>query len=147
MYPACQVLELFPFARDPTLDPMAGQKRRKSTPQESIGERIRRLRRALALTQQQLAERVDLSRRMLAYYEIQGGEPRPELLLRFAEALGVSVDTLTGYQASTKKIALVQPETPRLWRRLKRIEELPLHDRKTILKMIDAMADARRKAG
>lgn len=34
----------------------------------------------------------------------------------------------------------------RLWRRLKRVAELPVHDQKTILKMIDAMADARHRA-
>jgi hypothetical protein len=84
---------------------------------------------------------------MLAYYEIQGGEPRPDLLVKFAQVLDASVDTLTGFQSSPRRAALPQPENPHLWRRLKRIEELPLHDRKTILKMIDAMADARRKAG
>ena len=148
MYAHCQVLELIPAARDPTLGSMAGQKSsKKALVQESIGDRIRRLRLAHGLTQQQLALRVGLSRRMLAYYEIQGGEPRPDLLVKFAQVLDASVDTLTGYQSSPRRPAPPRPENPHLWRRLKRIEELPLHDRKTILKMIDAMADARRKTG
>jgi len=148
MYPRCQVLQPSPSARDPTLVPMAGRRPKKKTSrQESTGERIRWLRLTRGLTQQQLAERVGLSRRMLAYYEIQGGEPRPDLLVRFAQALEASVDALAGFQNPPKKASPTRPENPRLWRRLKRIEELPLHDRKTILKMIDAMADARRKAG
>jgi transcriptional regulator with XRE-family HTH domain len=146
MYAHCQVLQLIPAARDPTLGSMAGQKSKKSSIQESIGNRIRRLRLAHGLTQQQLADRVGLSRRMLAYYEIQGGEPRPDLLVRFAQVLDASVDALTGFQSSSRKAVPPRPENPHLWRRLKRIEELPLHDRKTILKMIDAMADARRRA-
>jgi hypothetical protein len=83
---------------------------------------------------------------MLAYYEIQGGEPRSDLLVKFAQILDASVDSLTGFQGSPRRAPPPQPENPHLWRRLKRIEELPLHDRKAILKMIDAMADARRRA-
>jgi hypothetical protein len=83
---------------------------------------------------------------MVAYYEIQGGEPRPELVTRLSEALGVSVAVLLGQKDSMKRQLPEAPSQVRLWRRFKRIEELPVHDRKTILKMIDAMADARRKA-
>lgn len=119
--------------------------RRKKDSSETFGERLRRLRQLKGLTQADLGHAVGLSRRMVAYYEIQGGEPRPELLMKLAEVLSISVDVLTGFQETPRKLATLQPE-PHLWRRLKRIEELPLHDRKTILKMIDAMADARRKA-
>ena len=37
------------------------------------------------------------------------------------------------------------PEDFCFWRRLKRVAELPVHDEKPILKMIDALADARRR--
>lgn len=112
---------------------------------ETFGTRLRRLRLEKGLTQLQLGRRVGLSNRMVAYYEIEGGEPRPDLLSRLAEALGVSLDVLAGRQKPSRTSPGLSA-SPRLWRRLKRIEELPLHDRKTILKMIDAMADARRKA-
>ncbi len=80
----------------------------------------------------------------MAYYEVQGGELRPELLVKIAEVLGVSVDTLTGRQAP-KRTAAVGSEDLSLWRRLKRIQELPPHDRKALLKMIDAVADQARR--
>ncbi len=83
----------------------------------------------------------------MAYYEVQGGEPRPELLVKMAQVLGVSVDSLTGRQEPSRRPP-VQAEELSLWRRLKRVQELPPHDRKAILKMIDALADrsGRRKA-
>lgn len=83
----------------------------------------------------------------MAYYEVQGGEPRPELLVKIAEVLGVTVDTLAG-RPTIEQAATIAREDLSLWRRLKRIQELPLHDRKALLKMIDAMAEQaeRRKA-
>ncbi len=127
----------------PTLD-FVSTKRARPQAQEPLGERIRRLRKARGLTQTELARRVGLSSRMMAYYEIQGGLPSADLLKKLADSLGVSMDVLAG--RTTPRKSLEAPEDFRLWRRVKRIAELPLHDRKTILKMIDAMADARRRA-
>lgn len=106
-----------------------------------MGERIRRLRLAKGLTQTELGRRTGLSKRMVAYYEIQGGMPSAALLVRLAEALGVSMAVLAG-KKETAESRLPAPESVRLWRRFKRLAELPPHDRKTVLKMIDAMADA-----
>ena len=83
---------------------------------------------------------------MVAYYEIQGGRPRPEFVTRLSEALDVSVTVLLGQKEATGRPLPETPSQEHLWRRFKRIEELPFRDRRTILKMIDAMADARRKA-
>lgn len=114
-------------------------RKKKEPSARLIGDRIRELRQSKGLTQAGLARQVGLSRRMMAYYEIQGGEPRPDLLLKFARALGVSVEALTG-DHSLKSHAQERPDF-RLWRRLKRIQELPALDRKAVLKMIDAMAN------
>lgn len=114
---------------------------------ETFGERLRRLRAARGLTQLELGRTVGLSQRMVAYYEVQGGTPGPELLARMAEALGVSADALVGRDRTSRKHAVPARENLRLWRRLQRISELPPHDRKAILRMIETMADAaKRKA-
>lgn len=118
---------------------------RGDTRPDSIGLRIRRFRLAKGLTQTELGHRAGLSKRMVAYYEIQGGMPSTSLLVRLAETLGVSLAMLAGKKEPTEA-SLPAPESVRLWRRFKRLSELPSHDRKTILKMIDAMADARRRA-
>ncbi len=130
----------------PTLTFEMSRLRGTVTAPEPFGLRLRRFRLAKGLTQAALGRVVGLSNRMVAYYEIQGGTPAPDLLLKLAEALDVSTDALAGRKTAPRRDEPLTPESLRLWRRLKRIEELPLHDRKTILKMIDAMADARRKA-
>jgi transcriptional regulator with XRE-family HTH domain len=131
----------------PTLDFVMASSRTSHTPTETFGERLRRFRQAKGLTQTQLGQKAVISKRMVAYYEIQGGTPAPELLVRLAEALEVTTDALAGRKQGLRRDGPLSPESLRIWRRVKRIEELPVHDRKTILKMIDAMADvARRKA-
>lgn len=116
---------------------------------ESVGDRIRELRKARGVTQKELGRQVGLSRRMIAYYEGQGGSPSAELLVKLASALDVSMDVLVGRQKVSRRAAEGKPDDVRLWRRLKRVRELPAHDRKTVLKIIDTMADraSRRKGG
>ena len=84
---------------------------------------------------------------MMAHYEVQGGAPSAHLLAKLADALGVSLGVLAGRTPAPRRPGET-PEDFRLWRRLKRLAELPVHDQKTILKMIETMADAaRRQAG
>ena len=80
---------------------------------------------------------------MITYYEAAGGSPTPELLLKLSTALGVSTDKLLGQAADIA--AEPEPGTLRLWRRLKKLEQLPPHDQKSVLKMIDALADQAEK--
>lgn len=113
----------------------------------TFGTRLREFRNAKGLTQAALGHKVGLSQRMVAYYEIQGGTPGPALLAKLAGALGVTTDALVGRDRAQKATTDVGHEHVRIWRRFRRLTELPPHDRKAILKMIDAMADAaRRKA-
>jgi len=123
---------------------MKAQKRspvRKKLPEETLGDRIRRFRKAKGLTQTELGEIAGISQRLMTYYETQGGTPSADLLSRLAEALDVSADVLLGRERAGDPRESLPPETLRLWRRLRRIEEIPLQDQKTVLKMIDALAD------
>lgn len=108
---------------------------------DTLGDRIRRFRKVKGLTQTELGEIVGISQRLMTYYETQGGRPAADLLARFAEALDVSTDVLLGRTEADDPRAAASPQTLRLWRRLRRIEEIPPQDQKTILKMIDALAD------
>jgi transcriptional regulator with XRE-family HTH domain len=114
--------------------------RAKASP-ETLGDRIRRFRKVKGLTQTELGEIVGISQRLMTYYETQGGRPAADLLARFAEALDVSTDVLLGRTEAEDPRASASPQTLRLWRRLRRIEEIPPQDQKAILKMIDALAD------
>lgn len=95
------------------------------------------------LTQTELGDRIGISQRVVTYYEREGGTLSPDLLVKFAEALDVSTDALLGVQRDARHAAadIQKPASLALWRRFRRIEQFPDHDRKTILRMIDALAE------
>jgi transcriptional regulator with XRE-family HTH domain len=55
-----------------------------------VGERVRRLRNELALTQAELAERVGITVSALSRIERDEAQPRPKTRRRLADTLGVS---------------------------------------------------------
>jgi transcriptional regulator with XRE-family HTH domain len=128
---------------------MARPRKKKPGKTETLGDRIRRFRLAKGLTQTELGELAGVRQRVVTYYEVEGVSPPPDLVVKIADALDVSIDELFGRRTSLRRGAAPSAENLRHWRRLKRLEELPTHDRKTILKMIDAMANEtlRRRAG
>ncbi len=117
------------------------------TSETTIGERIRKIRLKRGMTQAELGTKLGVSQRMVTYYEVRGVSPAPELLVKLARSLEVSVEELVGHKSSSKATS-EGPESIQLWRRLKKVQDLPPQDRKSVLKMIDALAEqaARRKA-
>lgn len=125
---------------------IVGKRKNVSSPDRAtFGDRLRQLRKTEGLTQTQLGERMGISQRLVAYYEAQGGSPSPELVVRFAEAIGVSTNTLLGVDRS-RVADRPNPESVRLWRRFRSVQELPESDRKTVFRMIDTFVEgAKRK--
>lgn len=109
---------------------------------EGFGPRLAELRKARGLTQEQLGERVGTSQRMMAYYEQEDAQPPGALLIELASALEVSTDELLGIKPLREKLSAQQA---RLRKRLQRVEQLPRADQRTILKLVDALADSRGK--
>lgn len=107
--------------------------------QTGFGQRLATLRKAAGFTQQQLADEISATRRMIAYYEAESNHPPANLLADIAGALGVSTDTLLGLQAE-------QPEEPktgnRLERRLKQIDKLAPRARRQLTQLIDTFIEA-----
>lgn len=62
--------------------------------QKAIGQRIKKAREKKHLTQEQLAELVDLSPMHISVIERGAKPPKLETLINIANALGVSADTL-----------------------------------------------------
>ena len=122
---------------------MAIRKPKTSAAPETFGERLKRLRQEKGLTQAELATRLGISRRNYIYYERQGGSPSPELIAKLADSLRATADVLTGRHSKP------DPHLPsyRILRRLKKLEQLPAHDQKAVLRMIDMMVQARGRAG
>lgn len=60
-----------------------------------VHERIRKFRRDKNLTQRELGEKLGIDQKNISAYESGKLNPSKKTLARFAEALGVSVDSLT----------------------------------------------------
>lgn len=104
----------------------------------NFGQRLATLRKAAGLTQQELADEVGASRRMIAYYEAESDHPPANLLTQIANALNVSTDALLGLQggSATPKVS------NRLERRLKQIDTLNPKAKRQLTQMIDTFIEA-----
>lgn len=119
-------------------------KSRRAESAEGFGPRLARLRQSRGLTQEELGERVGLSNRMIAYYERDEAEPPGPQLPALAQALRVTTDELLGVKRLPEVLG---PKTARLLKRLQQVEALPPADQRTVLKLVEALAVARRRNG
>ena len=65
-----------------------------------LANRLKMLRKNLGLTQQELADLLDISRAAYAYYETGANSPKLYFLLRLADFYQVSIDYLLGRDPS-----------------------------------------------
>ena len=107
--------------------------------EESIGQRIAGLRKGRGLSQADLAERIGISRQLVASYEVGRVRLYDEMVARFSLALGVSADEILGldHEAGGKD----QPSL-RLTRRLRELENLSEQKKKKILSTLDDLIRA-----
>ena len=61
-----------------------------------FGSRLKKLRLQEGLTQQQLADRLGVTKSVVSYYELQERYPSPEVLTKLASIFRVSTDYLLG---------------------------------------------------
>ena len=66
-----------------------------------IGKQLKHLRRAKAYTQQELADRLDVSKSAISAYEQDRKVPSLETLIQLATYFNVSVDYLLGVEQDT----------------------------------------------
>lgn len=113
---------------------------------KDFGPRLAQLRKAAGYTQQQLADEVGVSRRMIAYYEGETGHPPTGFLVELARALALSTDELLGI-APMKKSARKGTISTRWERRVRQIERLDARPRQQIVTFIDAILTAAQAQG
>lgn len=65
---------------------------------EGFGKRLKELREKAGITQQQLADRIWLSKSMVSYYEQSVRSPSPEILVKLSYVFHVSTDYLLGIE-------------------------------------------------
>jgi transcriptional regulator with XRE-family HTH domain len=112
--------------------------KKTKTETAAFGARLTELRKAAGFTQQDLAAEIGVSRRMIAYYEVQSEHPPTHLLPAIAKALHVSTDELLGL-APVKRAP--RAKDSRLQRRLQQIEKLPPEERRQVLQVVDAFIE------
>ena len=108
-----------------------------STP--NCGKQLARLRKEAGYTQQELADEIGATRRMIAYYEAESDHPPTNLLVELARALKVTTDELLGLKAAT--VAKSKQPDSRLLRRMQQIEKLDAAKKRQVLQMIDTVIE------
>lgn len=61
-----------------------------------FGSRLKELRKQSGLTQQQLAERIGVTKSVISFYELRERTPSPEVLIQLSYIFHVSTDYLLG---------------------------------------------------
>ena len=103
---------------------------------QTLAENIRILRKQHGWTQTDLAEKLDCTQEMIAYYEKGERKPPSNKIPLMANILGVSIDELYG----TKPVKNNGKEkNPKLWKKFEQMEKLLPDERRMILKMIDGL--------
>ncbi len=113
---------------------------KKKTTTSEFGKKLIYFRKAKGLTQKELGEKVNVSNRVIAYYETETEYPPAHLILPLAEALKVSTDELLGKKATNKAL---DTNNAALWKKLKVVATLPQKDKKAILHYIDMIVKSK----
>jgi transcriptional regulator with XRE-family HTH domain len=113
----------------------------KKPGQDTFGARLAAARMARGMTQEELGAAAGSSQRMVAHYEnTPGAQPPADVLAALARALDVSADELLGLAPLSEH---VNSATYRLRKRLRKVEDLPADDQKTVVKLVDALVTSR----
>lgn len=108
------------------------------TSKETQGQRLARIRKALGITQVELARRMGISQPALSSYERGRLRLNGEIIIRLTRQLGVSSDELLGLKSTTTHKRRRRKLHEGIVSRLERIALLPLSDQKALLRTIDA---------
>jgi len=106
---------------------------RKAPP---FGSRLAAVRTAHGMSQAEFAERVGLSREMVAYYERRAKNPTADFVQKAAEVLGVSADELLGVQPIQQDRNKPGPAS-KLDQRVEKVKELPRSEQLYVIKFLD----------
>lgn len=102
--------------------------------QETTGERLAKIRITKGLSQRELAAQLGIGHTLISDYERGRLRLHDDIIIKLAQALGVSSDTILGI---TPISTADDGVNLRIMRRVKRIEQLSEFKQKTVLRMID----------
>lgn len=102
---------------------------------EELGARIAQLRKEQGLTQQQLAEELEVTQQVVASYEIGRRRVPVSMLRALAKSLAVPIETLLGAANG----AAQRGPAPKLQRHIERISRLPPAKQRLVMEMIETV--------
>tara|TARA_B100001093_G_scaffold22103_1_gene19698 strand:+ start:296 stop:709 length:414 start_codon:yes stop_codon:yes gene_type:complete len=101
--------------------------------QPFFGERMAYFRKQKGLTQQELAQELDISRELVGHYERRCENPSIEFLIKLSKVIDISIDELLGLKPEKQKKG---PSTKAL-KLAERISALPRHKQSFVIGMIE----------
>ena len=116
---------------------MAGRLNTREAP--PFGQRMATLRQRKALTQIQLAGRMNTTQKMIDYYERRSPNPTLEVIHKVAAALEVSVVELLGEEAATVRSVRKSGPTSKLQKVFNDVARLPRRQQEKIVEVISAL--------
>lgn len=99
----------------------------------AFAKQLSSIRNSKGISQRELAKLTGVSQRVIALYETIIKNPTPDLVVRIAKSLDVSIDELMGH----KTIKIKENLDRKTIKKARMIAELPLSDQKTILRHIE----------
>jgi transcriptional regulator with XRE-family HTH domain len=103
---------------------------------KELGARIAQLRKEAGLSQQAIADELEIAQQTYANYEVARARPAVSMLPTLAQLFGVSVDELLGLH---KNGAGKRGPTPLLQKQIERLNRLPKAQQKVVLKMLEGV--------
>lgn len=103
---------------------------------KELGARIAHLRKEAGMSQQAVADALEIAQQTYANYEVARARPSVAMLPTLAQLFGISVDELLGVH---KNGAGKRGPTPLLQKQIERLNRLPKAQQKVVLKMLDGV--------
>lgn len=103
--------------------------------EETMGERLARLRRDRGITQAELAERLGVAQPMISGYERDTIRLHGEVIVQLTRILDVTADELLGLGEPKSQGPV---KNRRLLRQLQQLDKLPRRDQQALVRTIDA---------
>jgi transcriptional regulator with XRE-family HTH domain len=109
---------------------------------QTMGERIAEARKALGMTQVQLADELGVAQQVVASYEVGRHRVPASFLPRLAHTLAIPVEELIGEETQRSK----RGPAPKLLQQIERIQRLPRSQQRFVMQMIDTALQASQTA-
>jgi transcriptional regulator with XRE-family HTH domain len=103
---------------------------------KELGARIAQLRKEAGLSQQAVADALEIAQQTYANYEVARARPAVSMLPTLAQLFGISVDELLGLH---KTGAAKRGPTPLLQKQIERLNSLPKAQQKVVMQMLEGV--------